>query len=110
VDHQKRLKQLEEDVEDHYAYSLTKRAMKSLNKKAQNLLLSTVLLLAFPNPDASFEGHKSCFDKIQDVSGCSDVTKEEVGTLQRQILRMIQASRERAELVKNCKNDGCQSS
>jgi len=108
VDHQQRMKQLEEDVEGLLAYSLTKQAMKSLKKKSQNLLLSTVLLLAFPNPDAKFEGGKACFDKIQDISGCSSVTKEEVVTLRSQILRMMQANQEKKEGAKKCTKKGCE--
>jgi len=88
IDRQEEMKKIEAQVKTTLAYKLTKKALEQLDRKNQNVVLSTILLMAFPKPERVCSQFKHS-ESLSEVSDTSGLLQTEVSGLRTQIRNMM---------------------
>jgi len=98
-DHELAMETLQKEVELLEVYQIVKTVLAKIGKPNQNVFLSSVLFLAFPQPEkfiCAFEKH----NMLQDISHCSPLLQNEIQLLTRQIVIMMESSKETTDCKK----------
>lgn len=110
-DHEFNMLNVKAEIEELPVYAVVDEVLGRLRRPGQNRMLSTILLLAFPEPSKFCFATDVTFKEIQDISSASELLQGEVRTLRRQMKLMMDAAKDivptTASSSNQCASDSC---
>mmetsp|Transcript_17797 Transcript_17797/g.56903 ORF Transcript_17797/g.56903 Transcript_17797/m.56903 type:complete len:429 (-) Transcript_17797:1237-2523(-) len=95
-DHAIAMESLKEELQNLAIFAKVDACLRAIGREEQNVLISTVLFLAFPHPiimcESDMQESTSAFERLQELGGASELLQDEIRTLHKQFILLTQIS------------------